>query len=221
MKTFKALGALLLYPSSDLIAALPEVKAALDEERLLGHGDRAGIGALSDWLASGDIYDLQEAYTAVFDRARSLSLHLYEHVHGEARERGQAMVRLQTVYALHGFSHVTHELPDYLPLFCEFLSEVPERAARSLLGDAVTILEAVRARLVKRESPYAAVFAALVSLASRQIDPALLEALSRGLNGNDDNLDLIDAAWTEEPVTFGALGSSCASNRARQPMATE
>jgi nitrate reductase delta subunit len=220
MKTYKALGALLLYPSTELIAALPEIEAVLDEEGLLGPEERAGVGALLGWLSAGDVYDLQEAYTALFDRARSLSLHLYEHVHGEARERGQAMVRLQTVYELHGFSHVNHELPDYLPLFCEFLSEIPERAARSLLGDAVTILEAVRGRLAKRESPYAAPFAALVSLASRKVDPALLEAISKGLDGDED-FDAIDAAWAEEPVTFGPLGSPCARASAGQPLTAE
>ena len=148
MKTFKALGALLLYPSEELRGSLAEISEAIEKEALIGAPERALIHILIQRLTTGDIYELQEDYTGLFDRARSLSLHLYEHVHGEARERGQAMVRLQTVYKLHGFSHVSSELPDFLPLFCEFLSVIPEHAARSLLGDEVMIVEAVRERLM-------------------------------------------------------------------------
>ncbi|MEJ2459788.1 MAG: hypothetical protein P8Y58_17260 [Novosphingobium sp.] len=51
-------------------------------------------GALIDDLVTRDLYDAQERYVLLFDRTRKLSLHLFEHVHGESRDRGQAMVDL-------------------------------------------------------------------------------------------------------------------------------
>lgn len=204
MMTFKALGALTAYPSEDLIAALPEIRDAVISEGMLTAASRDAVAALIDHLAAGELMDLQEAYVGLFDRTRSLSLHLYEHVWGDAGERGQAMVRLQTLYKLHGFAHTAAELPDYLPLFCEFLSLVPEKAARAILSDAAPVIEALRERLTKRGSAYAGAAAALVSLASKSLDRAMLEQITKGALPDADNFEALDRAWEEEPVTFGA-----------------
>jgi nitrate reductase delta subunit len=217
MLTFKALGALVAYPGEDLIAALPEIRAALAGERALKREVEEGVGALIDHLAASDLMELQEAYVGLFDRTKSLSLHLYEHVWGDAGERGQAMVRLQTLYKLHGFSHTAAELPDYLPLFCEFLSLIPEKAARAVLSDAAPVVEVLRERLAKRGSPYAAVSAALVSLSSKTVDRAQLEQITKGALADDDSFEALDRAWEEEPVTFGpgdAAKSACRPNAA-------
>ncbi len=200
MRSFKTLGALLTYPTDDLIAALPEIRDVLAAE---GACDLAAIEPLLAYLAGGDLLDLQDAYVMQFDRVRSLSLHLYEHVWGEARERGQAMVRLQTVYGLHGFEAAEGELPDFLPLFCEFLSLIKEEAARVLLSDAAAVIETLRERLARRGSPYAGAMAALVALAARAPDRAVLEQIAKGARPDDDSLEALDRAWEEEPVTFG------------------
>jgi nitrate reductase delta subunit len=113
------------------------------------------------------------------------------------------MVRLQTLYKFHGFEHTAAELPDYLPLFCEFLSLVPDRTARAILSDAGATIEALHQRAVRKETPYACVFAALTSLASKQVDRALLAEIMRGGTGDDDSLEALDRAWEEAPVTFG------------------
>lgn len=222
MRTFKALGALLSYPTEDLIAALPKIRQSLAEERLLPVNAQAAVGELADRLAAMDLMELQEVYVGLFDRTRSLSLHLYEHVWGDARERGQAMVRLQTLYNLHGFSHTASELPDYVPLFCEFLSLIPEKAARAFLSDAAAVIDTLRERLTKRQSPYAGVAAALVSLASKKVDRAMLEQLSKGAIPDDDSFEALDRAWEEEPVRFG-LGEaapSCATGPSAVPSHT-
>lgn len=203
MKTYRALGALLTYPSEALIAALPEIRDVIANEGLIGAAHREAVGRLIGYLASGDLFDLQDAYVRLFDRTRSLSLHLYEHLYGEARERGQAMVRLQTLYKFHGFSHTSAELPDYLPLFAEFLSLMPDRTARTILSDAAPTIEALHQRAAKKDTPYAAVFAALVSLASRQIDRTLLAEIMRGGGADDDSFEALDRAWEDAPVTFG------------------
>lgn len=94
MKTLRALAALLSYPSADLIAAADEIREAIDGDGILPLAVRTELHRLIDDLAGGDLYDLQERYGLLFDRTRSLSLHLFEHVHGESRDRGQAMVDL-------------------------------------------------------------------------------------------------------------------------------
>ena len=203
MKTYRALGALLTYPTDELIAALPEIRSALAEERLVASPHLAAIDRLIAHLSAGDLMDLQDDYVRLFDRTRSLSLHLYEHLYGEARERGQAMVRLQTLYKFHGFTHTGAELPDYLPLFTEFLSLMPIRTARTILSDAAPTIEALHQRTAKKETPYAAVFAALVSLAAKQVDRALLAEIMRGGGADDDSLEALDRAWEDAPVTFG------------------
>ncbi len=216
MKTYRALGALLTYPTAELIAALPEIGAALTDERLLDPAHLAAIDGLLAHLSSSDLMDMQDDYVWLFDRTRSLSLHLYEHLYGEARERGQAMVRLQTLYKFHGFSHTSAELPDYLPLFAEFLSLMPDRTARTILSDAAPTIEALRQRAAKRETPYAPVFAALVSLASKQVDRTLLAEIMRGGGSEDDSLEALDRAWEDAPVTFGEAAACDSLANAQQ-----
>ena len=108
-------------------AATGEIAAVLAEEGLVPAPLRAAIGALLAELAGRDIYELQERYFALFDRSRTLSLHLFEHVHGESRDRGQAMADLIALYRGHGLEPTASELPDFLPLFLEFLSLLPGR----------------------------------------------------------------------------------------------
>src|SRR5688500_10263536 len=102
MKTLKALSALLTYPTAELAAAVPEIRSVLRAEGILGAAELETLEPLLAQLATEDVYDLQERYIQLFDRTRSLSLHLFEHVHGEGRDRGQAMVDLKAVYEAAG-----------------------------------------------------------------------------------------------------------------------
>ena len=115
----------------------------------------------------------------LFDRTRSLSLHLFEHVHGESRDRGQAMVDLKALYERHGLSMRSTELPDHLPLFLEFLSEIPEAEARELIEETSHVLEAIRLRLKKRKVPYSSVFSCVQVLAHAKPQTEVLAALMR------------------------------------------
>jgi len=204
MRTYRALGALLTYPTDELVAALPEVGSVLRDEALLAPPLLASVDWLIGHMQDADLIDLQDDYVSLFDRTRSLSLHLYEHLYGEARERGQAMVRLQTLYRFHGFAHTPSELPDYLPLLCEFLSLMPDRTARTILSDAAAPIEALHQRAVKKGTPYACVLAALTTLASKKVDRELLAEIMRGGGVDDDSLEALDRAWEDAPVTFGA-----------------
>ncbi len=214
MKTLKVLAALLDYPGDELLAALPELEHALDEERALRSASRAALDSLLTELRSEeDVMALQERYIALFDRVRSLSLHLFEHVHGESRDRGQAMVDLKALYERHGLALSGDELPDYLPAFLEFLSCLPEEEARAFLADTSHIVEAIAARLKKRGSAYASVLYALLDIAGESgIAPS--QIADDEIRTEDDPATL-DAAWAEQPA-FGPGGGCGAAAPAAQ-----
>jgi nitrate reductase delta subunit len=207
MKTLKALSALLSYPSPELCAATDEIGSILMAESELDDSTRAALGPLLTSLSTDDLFDCQERYVLLFDRTRSLSLNLFEHVHGESRDRGQAMVDLKSVYDRDGFAIDSAELPDYLPLFLEYCSLRPESEARSLLAEPAHILAVLGERLQRKASPYAAVFAALVTMAGSEGSRDGHEARRSEVDLDPDDLQALDAAWEEEEVTFG-VGSA-------------
>lgn len=207
--TYRALGLLLSYPTPDTAAAMPAVMDALSGERLVPGALVQRLAPLADELSSADLYDSQARYVDLFDRSRSLSLQLYEHIHGESRDRGQAMVELLKLYSSHGLELTAKELPDHLPVFLEFLSQRPPAEAAALLGQAAHVLEALRERLKKRQSMYARVFDALVALVEVDRNPAALKALLQEPEDNPDDLEALDRAWAEEQVTFGPDKVDC------------
>jgi len=199
--TYKALSALLAYPSADLVAALPEIAAIVEREPRLARRDKEALQALRAWLGAADLLDAQEDYVALFDRGRTTSLHLFEHVHGDSRERGQAMVDLKEIYARNGFVLSANELPDFLPAVFEYLAQRPEAEAKDMLGDCAHILRAVGEALQDRGSAYGAVLAAALAMvgepglaAKRPDKPPVKERA-------------IDEEWVDEPVIFGPAGA--------------
>jgi nitrate reductase molybdenum cofactor assembly chaperone NarJ/NarW len=199
---FKALSALLSYPDEDLQKASPELRAVIDEGGLLPPKNRRALEALIDEIATGDLFAMQERYVELFDRTRSLSLHLFEHVYGESRDRGQAMIDLKSLYEQNGLYLSTSELPDFLPAFLEFLSIRPLDEARQQLGQPAHILTALAERLHKRHSPYAAVFEGLTALAAPAPD-AEVEVVAETDDADPNDFAALDAQWEEEAVTFG------------------
>lgn len=210
--TYRALGALLSYPTEDLQSAAPEIASVLKAEALIPPAQRTAIAVLLHELATTDIYELQERYFVLFDRSRSLSLHLFEHVHGESRDRGQAMADLIALYANHGLEMRNDELPDFLPLFLEFLSLLPIAEAQSMLSEAAAILRALADRLANRGTTYAAVMQALADLAQA---PAI--GASDIPDDDPNDLTALDAAWEEAAVRFGPgeQMDGCSTDRLR------
>lgn len=211
-RTYRALAALIAYPTEALQAATGEIAAVLADEGLIRAPQRAAIDVLLAELAERDIYEIQERYVTLFDRSRTLSLHLFEHVHGESRDRGQAMADLIELYRGHGFEPTASELPDFLPLFLEFLSLLPDHEAQALLAEPAGILQVLAERLVTRKSTYGAVFQALAALANA----SPIDAPDPGAEDPDD-LEALDAAWEEAAVHFGPGEQidSCGTDRLR------
>ncbi len=215
-KTFKVLSLLLTYPTAELQAAAPALRAALAEEGLVPATPLSGLGRLIGELETADLYDLQERYVLLFDRTRSLSLHLFEHVYGESRDRGSAMVDLAQHYERHGLEIGVNELPDFLPLFLEFLSTLPLDEARDWLAQTLHVIVALKQRLRRRKSPYASVFWAIESLAEAKPSEEGLNALRIGEDDDPDDLEALDRRWEDAPVTFGpgaATADGCTHDR--------
>lgn len=201
-RTFKALSALLTYPSTELQVAIPVIRAVLAEEAVLPPPRIAALQPLLQRIENGDIIELQEAYVLLFDRSRTLSLNLFEHVHGESRDRGGAMVNLLETYRAGGFDLVGPELPDHLPVLLEFLSTRLLAEAREILADAGPILVALAERLTRRETPYAAILIALANLGRAAADTGVAAALLSEKDDDPEDLAALDAVWEEAQVTF-------------------
>ena len=209
-RTLKALSLVLSYPTQELHEAMPEIGRILAMDGRLGRTSREALRPLARSLENGDTYDLQERYVSLFDRSRTLSLNLFEHVHGESRDRGTAMVSLLETYREAGFEPTSAELPDHLPMLLEFLSIRPPGEAQETLADAAHILEALRTRLKRRGSPYHAVFSALIDLARNRVNRTALAELLEQPDDDPADLDALDAQWEETPVTFGTdPGGGC------------
>jgi len=172
MRSYQALALLLTYPQADWLAHVNEVEALLTEESDLNNNAASNLAPLFELLRTSTLIELQQNYVATFDQTPSHSLHLFEHIHGESRDRGQAMVNLLQEYRAHGLLMAADELPDYVPLFLEYLSQRPDADAAKLLGDAVHVLALIGGKLNKNGSPYHTVFDVLEALS-----PVVAQAL--------------------------------------------
>jgi nitrate reductase delta subunit len=200
--TLRSLAALLGYPSAELKAHAGEIREALAGEGALSRSARRRLEPLIASLEREELLDLQAAYSELFDRSRSLSLHLFEHVHGDSRERGQALIDLGQQYIDAGCLLDSQELPDFLPVFLEFASCLEPPEAREMLGQPAHVLAALAERLDQRGSSYGAVMHALVTLGAGRPDATALEELRR--DAPSDDPARIDEEWEEAPVTFTA-----------------
>ncbi|WP_146346944.1 nitrate reductase molybdenum cofactor assembly chaperone [Falsiphaeobacter marinintestinus] len=202
-RTLKAFSLILSYPTRELQHAMSEIGGVLASDTRLTAAARRALRPLVEELAGRDIYDLEEQFVLLFDRSRTLSLNLFEHVHGESRDRGGAMVSLVETYRDGGFDPVTSELPDHLPVLLEFLSTRPFAEAQDTLADAAHIFEALNARLVRRESPYGAVFACLLQLAGATADRESVAEMLAQPDDDPADLEALDEVWEESEVLFG------------------
>lgn len=203
MKELMIISRLLEYPDAALWQHQQEVHDALADSDVLEMEDAQKLCVFLRDLTQQDLLDVQAAYSELFDRGRATSLLLFEHVHGESRDRGQAMVDLMAQYAQHGLELDSRELPDHLPLYLEYLAQLPREEALGGLQDVAPILALLSARLQQRESRYAVLFDVLLKLASTEIDGVKV-AEKIADEARDDTPQALDAVWEEEQVKFFA-----------------
>ena len=216
MRILNVLSCLIDYPREDVLLHKADLDEVIKASGLAPELE-ARLLAFVATQASKDVLDCQSEYDGLFERGRSLALWLFEHVHGESRDRGQAMVELVKMYREAGLELSQHELPDYIPLFLEFLSTQGPENASHWLQEMEHILGLLQCRLEKRDSHYAVLFDALLTLADSQVDlNAIREQIAS--EKRDDTKQALDKEWEEEEVTFGAesLEKSC-DTKARKP----
>lgn len=206
-KTLRVLARLIGYPGAELRGTLAALRDALHGERALSPRRLAELDALIESLERAVPLDSEADYVQLFDRGRATSLHLFEHVHGDSRDRGPAMIDLAQTYEKAGLYLADGELPDFLPVVLEFASTQPAREACGFLGEIAHIFNALFAALQQRGSAYAAVFGALLELAGEEPQPVHLAVD-----------EAIDATWEEPPVFDGCSSKGQARPDQPQPI---
>lgn len=189
-RSLRVLARLLSYPNATLRADLADMRAAIQSEQAVTRSRQAELFTLMDNIAQGDTLQIEADYVELFDRGHATSLHLFEHVHGDSRDRGPAMIDLTQTYEKAGLFLAEGELPDYLPVVLEYASTQPPQEARAFLGEMTHILNAIFSALQQRNTPYASVLGTLIELSGEKAQAVKVAA--------DESLD---AAW-EEPVVF-------------------
>ena len=188
--TLRALAQLLGYPSQELRDHMPELLAAIDKEAVVPAARREELHALAADILRQNPMEVESRYVETFDRGRATSLHMFEHVHGDSRDRGPAMVDLTQTYEKAGLFLSPEELPDHLCVVLEFASTQPPKLAAEFLGEMAHILTTIFSALLKRNSPYAAVVAAVLELTGQRVEAVPFEAD-----------EAMDDAW-QEPEAF-------------------
>jgi len=193
--SLRVLARLLSYPDAELREHLSEMRDALHGEGALGAARLSELDALMRSLTGRDALEVEAEYVQLFDRGRATSLHLFEHVHGDSRDRGPAMIDLAQTYEKAGLYLAPGELPDYLPVVLEFVSTQPPKEARAFLGEMAHILNAIFSALQQRSSAYASVLGALLEIAGEKAQAVKVVPDAP-----------VDESW-EEPVVFGGCST--------------
>lgn len=205
--TLRVLSQLLSYPDAAQRAQLPQLMPVLKEEDALSAARQAELQTLVTHLQRLDSLDAESRYVETFDRGRATCLHLFEHVHGDSRDRGPAMIDLTKTYEQSGLFLSPDELPDHLCVVLEFASTQPPEVAKSFLGEMAHILNAIFSALLKRESPYAVVLAAVLELAGHKAQAVQIVA--------DEPLD---ESWSEPEAFDGCSTRGQARPGEAQPI---
>jgi len=205
--SLRVLARLLSYPDAGLRNHISEMRDALHAERAITVGRLVELDALMDALSSADPLDAEAAYVQLFDRGRATSLHLFEHVHGDSRDRGPAMIDLAQSYDKAGLYLAPGEMPDYLPVVLEFISTQPPREARAFLSEMAHIFNAIFTALQQRQSAYASVIGALLELAGEKAQAVTLAPE-----------EPLDATWAEPPAFDGCSPKGQAKPGQPQPI---
>ena len=216
MKILKILSLMMDYPTSDLQTHNSELEEEINSADGISATDKLNLIKFLHYFRDGDLMDVQENYDSIFERGRSTSLLLFEHVHGESRDRGQAMVDLMALYEKAGYEISVRELPDHLPLYLEFLSTRPKQEIVDGIDDVAHIIGILAERLKQRNSVYHHCFDVLLHVASVSVNEEHLETLVAS-EKRDDTMEEIDKVWEEEMVTFATTdpntSTSCSTTK--------
>jgi len=214
MLILKVISRLLDYPSAEMFKASGELQSVVGDANELSAQNKTQLLEFIQQLTARDIFDAQESYDLLFDRGRALSLLMFEHVHGESRDRGQAMVDLMNVYKSNGFEVDSSQLPDYIPLYLEFLSEQTPEFIEEWLGDICHLLTMLSERLIDRECPYSVLFDSLIEISGQVLELEQRDEIRETVKKEerDDTIEAIDKEWEDKEIRFDdPMVGSCPS----------
>ncbi|QFY10291.1 nitrate reductase molybdenum cofactor assembly chaperone [Nonomuraea phyllanthi] len=158
----RLISLLLQYPDAELLAArdgLGRAAAALPDS----HPGQA-LRRFLEWFRDQSPMPLARHYVETFDLRRRSSLYLTYYLHGDTRRRGMALLTLKQRYRVAGLTPPEGELPDYLPVVCEFAALAGPAAGEAPLRQHRKGLELIHAALREAGSPYALVLDALCAV---------------------------------------------------------
>ena len=215
MKILKIISLMMDYPEAELQTHNQELEGEIQSSQGISISDKENLIELLHYFRDQDLMDIQESYDSLFERGRAISLLLFEHVHGESRDRGQAMVDLMALYEDAGYEISVREVPDYIPMYLEFLSKRPEAEAKNGISDVAHILAILAERLKQRSSAYHHCFEILLHIAGVTLDSESIEA-QVSKEERDDTMQAMDKIWEDEMVTFTATDpvKSCSTSQA-------
>ena len=211
MRSLRVLSRLLTYPKADTQSHMGELKQVLSDDGFLKAKTLKKLTAFMDEFAGMDLMDAQETYVELFDRGRAHCLHLFEHVHGESRFRGQAMIDLAGRYAEKGLEIGVGELPDYLPVFLEFISICEPEEGLETLAQAAPVIATIGEKLKRQKSGYASVFKAIAELSGAKLNQKEIEKAADAALPHIQTLDEMDEEW-KEPDAFSSFGGAGAAD---------
>ncbi len=217
MRSLRVLSRLLVYPNAENFSHFEELKRVLADDGFLKPKTLKSLTRFIDELAGQDLMQAQENYVELFDRGRAHCLHLYEHVHGESRFRGQAMIDLSNRYAEKGLVIGVGELPDYLPVFLEFISICDPEEGLETLSNAAPVIATIGEKLKRRKSGYASVFTAIVELSGAKLNSAEIQKAADAALPNIQTLDELDEDW-KEPEAFGGAADCAPGSCSPMPL---
>ncbi len=215
MEILKVVSLLLAYPEQSTFDSFVVMKEVIETDCNLDTAMKQRLKSFIDALSDKDLLDAQEDYLSIFGRGSSTSLLLFEHVHGQSRDRGQAMVDLLERYEQHGFELSAKELPDFLPLFLEFLAHSDKNQAIEWLNEVNHILAILEERLQQRGSEFSQLFSVLLSLVDVVEDRNSLKE-KVAAEAADHTAEAMDKVWEEEAVKFAATDAGCSQGGPNQ-----
>lgn len=201
LQTYKIFSTLLSYPNDELKNSINSTQEILKNEKILSDSSLKSMDEFIFYIKKNNLLFLQESYVSIFDRQKHFSLYLFEHIHGDSKERGMAMIDLNDLYKKSNFEILKqNELPDFIPVFLEYLSLISKEQASLLLGEIINIITTLRIRLNVIKSPYYIIFSILESLSNIKPDEKIIKKISKDKTFLTTSSFEIDKNWKEDKI---------------------
>ncbi len=169
-RTYKILSLLLDYPDQEIYESLPLIDEMATEDAFLNEDELNDLHLFITACSKLSLEEWQMYYVNIFDMSKKINLYIFDHIYGDSRERGQAMVDLKEMYESRGYELTSNELPDYIPVFLEYLSFLKdEEKTIHLLNEIKAIIEKLHKLTNEEDVFYKYLFNILLALVNKEV----------------------------------------------------